>query len=110
MATANAAKPAQPQMWEELEEHLSAFRDRHEFMTTDEYAAYQFGLEDAFEMLRETLPFLATCQASPKMLELLEGFVASGVSHDGPTCTYVEMQVDRDTLREARKLIAKVKG
>ncbi len=48
--------------------------------------------------------------AAPKLLELVEGFVGSGVEWDGPTNSYVTMQVDRDRLTEAKRLIAFIKA
>lgn len=48
--------------------------------------------------------------AAPQLLELVEEFEGSGVEWDGPTCTYVTMQVDRDSLKKARALIAAIRG
>lgn len=48
--------------------------------------------------------------AAPQLLELVEGFEGSGVEWDGPTCSYVTMQVDRERLKEARALIAVIRG
>ncbi len=48
--------------------------------------------------------------AAPTMLDLLEGFVGSGVEWDGPTNRYVTMQVDRDRLTDAKALIEHIKA
>lgn len=47
--------------------------------------------------------------AAPEMLELLEEIIGSGVAFDDPRLRYMEVQLHRDTIMAARKLLGRIK-
>ena len=48
--------------------------------------------------------------AAPELLELLDDIIGSGVAFDDPRLRWMEVQIDRDTIMAARKLIERIKA